>query len=88
MGNSEIKTLKFVNNSEDYDEPRVDEIKLAQDQDVAEIIQWYGSHYSGDPYEVYLNGKRLNVDHNGYLQPTIIEGLPVEEQILINMQEK
>lgn len=38
------------------------------------IMAWYGAYYSGDRYNVFVDGKRVEKDRNGELVTPIIEG--------------
>lgn len=63
--------LKFVNQDA---VPKETEIALHSKDGAEEIMTWYGSHYAGDDYEVFLDGDKLDIDQNGELRPLVIEG--------------
>ena len=43
------------------------------------VIAMHGAFYSGDQYEVYLNGRRLMVDKNGERQYPTLHGRVVQD---------
>jgi len=57
--------VKFINHYEGFEEPL--EIRFSADtfSDVDHIIQALSTHYSGDPYECFVNGDKavLENDH-------------------------
>ena len=60
--------LMFVN-----DEVNEPEMVICDKSSVASIMCWYGSHYAGDEYRVYFDGKRVRHDQNGDALPLVIE---------------
>lgn len=35
------------------------------------IMQWYGSHYAGDDYDVLIDGEKQRLDLNGELDQSL-----------------
>lgn len=64
--------LKFVNT--EVDEPEVIRCDKAS---VEAIMRWYGAFYAGDEYKVFADGKPMQKDMNGELEPVVIDVRPV-----------
>jgi hypothetical protein len=74
-------SVKIVNTfpvieDEGYVDPKpiVHEFKLSNQRCLNDILEWYGAFYAGDPYTVTVNGRILNLDKNGCVATTTIEG--------------
>lgn len=50
--------VRFINHFEDYDELLVINFTCTDPKDVDNIISALSSHYSGDPYECFINGDK------------------------------
>lgn len=72
--NMKIKVLRFVNYYHEYDEPIEHEIMLHAEQGHDDIMAWYGAYYAGDPYDVFINGRKISKDINGEPEAKIIDG--------------
>lgn len=53
--------LKFKN---DQSLPKVQEVRCDA-ASVPLVMAWYGAYFSGDDYEVHLDGLRVKIDRNG-----------------------
>ena len=54
------------------DAPIINTVYVAPDS-VASVMAWYGSYYAGDPYVVYANGREVQKDANGEIEPIVID---------------
>jgi len=50
--------IKFINYFEDFDDPLVIKFKSNCTHSIKRIIEGLSTHYSGDPYEVYINNQK------------------------------
>lgn len=55
--------LKFSNSDA---RPKVVTINVSAES-IKPIMTWYGSHFAGDRYTVYVDGVKVRKDHNGDL---------------------
>lgn len=60
---ADIVDLKFVNNDA---KPKITEMSISLGG-VADVMVWYGAYYAGDRYSVFINGAKVQKDHNGEL---------------------
>lgn len=68
------KRVKFVNyGAGDEVEPYVESVVVFTMEDAHKVMSWYGSHYSGDEYEVWINDRQVQIDDNGELKPVIVD---------------
>ena len=54
--------LKIINKESD-----TETVLHVSKESVETIVIWYGAFAVGDDYSVYLDGKELQLDHNGEL---------------------
>lgn len=61
----DIVEIKFVNSDAT---PKI-VTGLCDRNSVANIMAWYGSHFAGNRYAVYVGGEKVKKDQNGELVP-------------------
>lgn len=55
-------SVKFINSYEDYDEPLEISFTADSPDDVKLIVGALSTHYSGDPYECFIDGEKAVLD--------------------------
>ena len=58
-----MSELKFTNSDAI---PKTVVLSVAR-KSIPLVMQWYGSHYSGDRYSVHVDGVKVEKDRNGEL---------------------
>ncbi len=63
-----IVTLKFVNRTaaSEGDDAAIVEMQIGRDA-ARHVVEWYGAFFSGDDYDVLLNGRTQRLGINGEL---------------------
>lgn len=56
-----VVELKFFNYDATPNETKI----YVQNESIKPILAWYGAYYAGDRYNVFKDGKRVEIDHNG-----------------------
>lgn len=57
-----VYKVNFINNYEEYETPLVIEFEAVDVTSIKTIIEALSSHYSGDPYDVLIDGERAVLD--------------------------
>lgn len=66
-----MNTVELVFFNHDAEQQQKTTLHVSRDR-IEPIMAWYGAYYSGDRYNVFVDGKRVEKDQNGArIQPTI-----------------